>query len=391
MTLKPVRLALCGWLALTGVALAADRTAEEILKDYDAVEVVKYEPEKKGQPGYVVEYRGALNRADRRKAELAHELFRVRPDHQRLPAMLIHCWKDSMMSPATAAGTVAEIDEALPFFKDKAQIKVARQMRVISTVHVHLKSPEQAMPELDRFLADYPKDPLGASLLSGFASTVAEPALKLRLLNRLIAEFPDHPAAKGAKGSLTLLEKLGKPFALSFRDAIKKEPVSMERLKGKVVVVDVWATWCGPCVAEMPKMKSLYARYKDRGVEFIGVSLDQPEAEGGLDKLKTFVAKNEIPWPQYYDGKAWDGPLVEELGVRAIPAVFLIDAEGKLASIDARGHLDELIPEYLARRDGRDGAVPVSPGEGAGHPGCVGGGHTAGAPGIKAPIAEVRR
>jgi thiol-disulfide isomerase/thioredoxin len=256
---------------------------------------------------------------------------------------------NTMMSPATAAETVAEVDKALPFFKDKAQIKVARQMKAIATVQGHLKDPEEAMPEVDRFLADYPGDNLGANLLNGFASTVADPALKLKLLNRLIAEFPDHPAAKGAKGSLAVMEKVGKPFALAFRDAITKEPVSIEGLKGKVVVLDVWATWCAPCVAEMPKMKALYSRYKDQGVEFIGVSLDQPEDEGGLDKLKEFVAKNEIPWPQCYDGKTWESPLVEELGIRGIPAVFLIDADGNLASLDARGRLDMLIPEYLAK------------------------------------------
>ena len=68
------------------------------------------------------------------------------------------------------------------------------------------------------------------------------------------------------------------------------------------MVIDFWATWCGPCVAEMPKMKELYAKYRDKGVEFIGVSLDQPKEQGGLDKLKKFVKENEIAWPQYYQG-----------------------------------------------------------------------------------------
>ncbi len=59
----------------------------------------------------------------------------------------------------------------------------------------------------------------------------------------------------------------------------------MKSLKGKVVVIDFWATWCGPCVAEMPNMKKLYAEYKDKGVEFVGVSLDKSKEQGGLDKL----------------------------------------------------------------------------------------------------------
>jgi thiol-disulfide isomerase/thioredoxin len=364
MTTRFATLALSGWLVLAGAALADGRMADEILKDYDAVPAPKYEPAKKDEPGYIREYRQALGRANRRKAELALELLRVQPANPRLSGMLIERWKDTMMSPATAGATVAEIDEALPFFKDEARIKVARQMRVIATVHVHLKAPERAMPEVDRFLADYPKDPLGANLLNGFASTVADPALKLNLLSRLIAEFPDHPAAKAAKGSLAVMERVGKPFMLAFRDAIKNEPVSIEALKGKVVVLDVWATWCGPCVAEMPKLKVLYSQYKTRGVEFIGVSLDQPEDQGGLGRLREFVAKNEIPWPQYYDGKGWDGPLVEELGIRAIPAVFLIDADGILAAIDARSKLETLIPEQLARRDRRGDGAPDSAGGG---------------------------
>ena len=65
----------------------------------------------------------------------------------------------------------------------------------------------------------------------------------------------------------------------------------MSDLKGKVVVVDFWATWCGPCVGEMPNMKKLYAEYKPKGVEFIGVSLDQPESAGGLKALTSGPAR----------------------------------------------------------------------------------------------------
>ena len=76
----------------------------------------------------------------------------------------------------------------------------------------------------------------------------------------------------------------------------------MKDLRGKVVVVDFWATWCGPCVAEIPEMQRLYAKYHDRGVEFLGVSHDLPEEDGGLQAQEVRQGV-EIPWPQYYEAR----------------------------------------------------------------------------------------
>jgi thiol-disulfide isomerase/thioredoxin len=120
---------------------------------------------------------------------------------------------------------------------------------------------------------------------------------------------------------------------------------------------DFRATWCGPCVAEMPRMKELYAKYHDKGVEFIGISLDQPKEDGGFDKLKAFVAKNDIPWPQYYQGNHWQSEFSKSWGVNSIPAVFLVDREGKLFSTDAGGNLESLIRELMERKALKDGSV----------------------------------
>ena len=133
--------------------------------------------------------------------------------------------------------------------------------------------------------------------------------------------------------------------------------MSIKALKGKVVVIDFWATWCGPCIAEMPKMKELYAKYKDKGVEFIGVSLDQPKEKGGLDKLKEYVKKNDIQWPQYYQGNFWQSAFSSSWGINSIPTMFIVDAEGKLASVHARGRLDELIPDLLKKAGARNGSA----------------------------------
>ena len=131
-------------------------------------------------------------------------------------------------------------------------------------------------------------------------------------------------------GERRLREAVGKPFEISFVEAIKGSQISSQTLKGKVVVIDFWATWCGPCIAEMPKMKELYAKYKDQGVEFVGISLDAPKAEGGYDELKNFVEKNKIEWPQFYQGNGWESEFSASWGINSIPRVFLVDADGKL-------------------------------------------------------------
>lgn len=96
-------------------------------------------------------------------------------------------------------------------------------------------------------------------------------------------------------------------------------------------------------------MKELYAKYKDKGVEFIGVSLDKPEADGGLTALKGFVEKNGITWPQYYQGNWWASEFSSGWGINSIPCVFVVDQKGNLVDMDARGKLESLIPALLAK------------------------------------------
>ena len=114
-------------------------------------------------------------------------------------------------------------------------------------------------------------------------------------LERMVREYPDSFWGRLVQGERRQQDRLGETFELEFTDAITGRPVSMKDLRGKVVVVDFWATWCGPCVAEIPEMKRLYDQYHDKGVAFFGVSQDVPAEDGGLEALEEFVAKSRSP------------------------------------------------------------------------------------------------
>ena len=133
------------------------------------------------------------------------------------------------------------------------------------------------------------KDPKNAganAALMRIASS-AEPEKAKALLRQIAENGPDQEATR-AKGQLAKMEALGKPLNISFK-SMGGRTVDMDKLKGKVVLIDFWATWCGPCVAELPNIKKTYAKFHEKGFEIVGISLDQSR-----DKLAKFVEKEKI-------------------------------------------------------------------------------------------------
>jgi peroxiredoxin len=133
------------------------------------------------------------------------------------------------------------------------------------------------------------------------------------------------------------------PLDLKFK-AIDGTEVDLAKLRGKVVLLDFWAVWCGPCRIEIPNVVATYKQFHKDGFEIIGISLDQDK-----DKLISFTKQAEMTWPQYFDGKMWSNEISSRFGINAIPAMWLVDKKGLVRSTDARGSdLADQVKKLLA-------------------------------------------
>ncbi len=362
---------LCVCPAATLPALAQDRSPQAILKEIEAIRLPEADLSRVADNAHLRQFMRQRSELRLRRAELIGELYRTDPDNPRLVALLPVRWRSlsgRMAGPDDNVGArdlTPERNEVLVRSRSVELKKEAAYIKAwIATDPFDrmgsAKDNQAKSKAVDEFIASAPQDQRGAELLYLLSLCFKEEAARQRTLYlRIVKEYPESARAKAARGLLRALDAVGTPIELTFNDAKSGAEISMRNLRGKIVVIDFWATWCGPCIAEMPRMKQLYSQYHDKGVEFIGVSLDYSKAEGGLDKLKAFVAKNEIAWPQYYQANGWESDFSRDLGISAIPTVFLVDQNGRLFSRDAGAKLETLIPALLRQTPPEDGAAAV--------------------------------
>ena len=134
----------------------------------------------------------------------------------------------------------------------------------------------------------------------------------------------------------------GKSIELKFT-AADGSSVNLANLRGRVVLIDFWATWCGPCMREVPNVVAAYKKYHDKGFEIIGISLDKQK-----DVMLKVTHEKEMTWPQYFDGKGWQNEISTSYHIHGIPSMWLVNKRGLVATTEARRNLDTAVAKLLA-------------------------------------------
>jgi len=167
---------------------------------------------------------------------------------------------------------------------------------------------------------------------AGSAVTAGEFTIAKQVFQTLQQRFPESPTVREkADKELVRLEKVGKPAPPFEAQDLVGKPVRLQSLQGKYVLIDFWATWCAPCLGELPRLQDAYRKYHGAGFEILSVSLDETRST-----VADFVKVRKLPWVQLHNASA-GADLVDIFGVSSIPAAYLLDPAGKIVRLDLRG------------------------------------------------------
>jgi peroxiredoxin len=195
------------------------------------------------------------------------------------------------------------------------------------------------------FVKAHPDSYVALDVVMSHHHVIENPVAFEAMFNSLSAHFKSTEEGKKMANALTLVKKfaIGQPAIEFTQNDVNGKPISLSSLKGKYVLIDFWASWCGPCRMEYPYLHKAYDEFKDKNFEIIGVSLD--------DKKTLWVnsiKENEFDWLEVCDLKGHQNQVVRAYGINAIPQSFLIDPSGIIIAKNLRGNdLVEKLKEII--------------------------------------------
>jgi len=205
-------------------------------------------------------------------------------------------------------------------------------MQALNAKQTELRKQRGA--KMIEFAKANPNSFFSLSALSESAGMYADMATLQTILSSLNKDLQKLDMAKELQQRINAekLTAVGKPAPAFTQNDVNDKPLSLASLKGKVVLLDFWASWCSPCRAENPNMLKQYKIYKDKGFEILSVSLDSKK-EPWLEAIE----QDGLPWLHVSDLKGWNNAAGRLYGVRGVPACYLIDRDGKIIAADVRG------------------------------------------------------
>ena len=235
-------------------------------------------------------------------------------------------------------------DEYMAFRKDKNEEGMKKVVDEFSKL-----SEDKNEKFFYPYLKEHPASPIALYVLNLYAGYDIDAKKIEPLFESLAEESKQSPSGIAFRERIEIAKKTGiGVYAMNFtQDDTSGNAVSLASFKGKYVLLDFWASWCGPCRAENPNVVKAYNKYRDKGFTILSVSLDQP---GKKEAWLGAIHKDGLTWTHVSDLKFWDNAVAKQYGIRAIPQNYLLDPSGKIIAKNLRGEelnkrLDELFPD----------------------------------------------
>ena len=221
-----------------------------------------------------------------------------------------------------------------------------------------MKKTEDAIEQLNNemkesvygaFIKTHPSSDVALFALKQYAGWEIDPLKVEPLYNSLSATLKNLPSARSLKDRIEIAKKTGiGSYAMDFtQNDTAGKAVSLSSFRGKYLLVDFWASWCGPCRRENPNVVKVFNKFSDKNFTILSVSLDRPDAK---DKWLAAIHKDGLTWTHVSDLKYWDNAVAKQYGIRAIPQNILLDPQGKIIAKNLRGEdLDAKLTEVFGK------------------------------------------
>ena len=213
----------------------------------------------------------------------------------------------------------------------------AKDSATMKTLDATFDALDLEMKEVYKgYLATYNNSPIAIYALGQMAGWDINPAVVEPIYKGLAEPARATPSGKAFAEKIETAKKTAVgAMAMNFtQNDTLDVPVSLASFKGKYVLIDFWASWCGPCRQENPNVVKAFQTYNAKGFTVLGVSLDQP---GAKDKWMKAIHDDNLTWTQVSDLKYWDNQVAKQYGIQAIPQNFLVDPSGKIIAKNIRG------------------------------------------------------